>query len=266
MDDPQAIGTDNADNDSAGPELRALQPKTTKSRITTLGLLAMLAIAVLLSVLSFNRKVTGFQSSGLELTSTTAGWLVEQTSGATELQTGDILIHVEGQFPTTKKEAEQLLSSAHISQVAFTREGELREGAHRRPPLRIDFSYLVLALIGVTYLFIGLYTLLRGVSGQVALFVVWCACSALVYLISPSLPPPDRLGLLFLSARRVLSRTLTSVDPPFLLDLPASAAIGQRPACLAQAEHRRALHSGGSADRSATGSSFRDQAVSTAAN
>ena len=61
------------------------------------------------------------------------------------------------------------------------------------PPLEIDFPYLILSLIGIAYLLIGIYTLLRDGRKPSFLFFVWCATSAVLYIASPA-PPFDWLG------------------------------------------------------------------------
>ena len=62
--------------------------------------------------------------------------------------------------------------------------------SYNRPALDVDVPYLILALIGVVYLLIGLYTLLRQAAGQGLLFFLWCLASARLYLLSP-VPPLD---------------------------------------------------------------------------
>jgi hypothetical protein len=66
------------------------------------------------------------------------------------------------------------------------RSGELFELSYRRPPLAIDWPYLVLALIGAVYLLIGVYTALRERRAEARLFYLWCLASAAVYLFTPS--------------------------------------------------------------------------------
>ena len=66
------------------------------------------------------------------------------------------------------------------------RAGELVETTYRRPPLSVDWSYLVLALIGSFYLLIGVYTVLRERRPEALLFYLWCLASAVVYLFTPS--------------------------------------------------------------------------------
>ncbi len=176
---------------------RRFEPSSSSDRFATAVLLGLVIVAVVLSALSFQRKMSSFHPVGLELASTSAGWRVEAAYSASSLLPGDILVLIDKRDFSSQAEATDLLERSHTSDVVFLRDGELQTGIHRRPPLRIDFSYLVLALIGVAYLFIGLYTLLRGVDWQVALFVLWCTCSALLYLISPNIPPADALDLLF---------------------------------------------------------------------
>ncbi len=68
---------------------------------------------------------------------------------------------------------------------------------YRRPPLDVDFSYLLLTLIGVGYLLIGHFTLLRQPGRPGMLFFLWCLASAALYLLSPEMAPlaaaPDLL-------------------------------------------------------------------------
>ena len=72
---------------------------------------------------------------------------------------------------------------------------------------------LILALIGVVYLLIGLYTLLRQRTAQGFLFYLWCLTSALLYLLTPT---PTALGTV-----DGLYRILHLVDKIALSLLPA---------------------------------------------
>ena len=179
-------------------EPKALEPDlASPTRVTAL-LVGVVVVCIALSVLSFQRRVAAFQGSGLELTQTESGLRVDGSFEGSSLEPGDILVLINGREFSSVAEAEQLLDQSFSSDVAFMRGETLQNGMHRRPPVRVDFAYLVLALIGVAYLFIGLYTLLRGVDRLVVQFVLWCCCSALMYLVSPvALPPRDSLDHFF---------------------------------------------------------------------
>src|ERR1700730_8373520 len=75
-------------------------------------------------------------------------------------------------------------------ELAVARGDQVLRLRYHRPPLAIDAAYLLLALIGIGYLLIGLYTLLRQPGGAGVLFCLWCMVSAALYLLTP-VPPLD---------------------------------------------------------------------------
>jgi hypothetical protein len=83
--------------------------------------------------------------------------------------------------------------------------------SYRRPPLQIDFPYLILCLIAVVYLAVGLYTLLRQRDGQSFLFHLWCLTSAALFLLTPAPPAGAAHTLIYLGdeVARLLLPALT---------------------------------------------------------
>lgn len=200
---------------------KALEPDLQSPTRWTALLVGVVVLCIALSVLSFQRKVAGFQASGLELAQSANGFRVDASFEGSSLEPGDILVLINGREFSTVAEAEGLLEQSFSSDVVFMRGEELLNGMHRRPPVRVDFAYLVLALIGVAYLFIGLYTLLRGVDRLVLQFVLWCCCSALMYLVSPvSLPPRDSLDHFFYLLDVAARVTLPPLTLHFFLVFP----------------------------------------------
>lgn len=150
-------------------------------------LLALAAVA--LSGWSVVRKVQSFQPLGFTASSAGAGAGVEirdVTDARTGLLPGDQIFLVDkgetggaaGLVQTLRQNPESTLTVLRGPEVVVVR--------YLRPALDVDFPYLILALIGVVYLLIGLYTLLRQGTAQGFLFFLWCLTSAVLYLLTPT--------------------------------------------------------------------------------
>jgi signal transduction histidine kinase len=154
-------------------------------------LLALAAVA--LGGWSAHRKVQSFQPIGFEVVKSVYGVEVGRVlDPRTGLQEGDQIMLVQGAELSGTSRLSERLRERPQSTLVVQRGPELREITYQRPALNVDFPYLILALTGVGYLLIGLYTLLRQGTGQGFLFYLWCLTSAVFYLLTP-VPPADGL-------------------------------------------------------------------------
>lgn len=179
--------------------------------VPALCLLAAIVVASL-GVMSLLRAVDTFQTVGFQARATGAGWTVtEVTAPGTAVEPGDQILLAAGREPVDLGEI--LRSSATVDLVVL-RGGDLEEVVYHRPPLAVDWAYLVLALIGALYLLIGVYTGLRQERSEARLFFLWCLASAALYLFTPS-GLADATGRLLYGAE-VVARALL---PPLTLHL-----------------------------------------------
>ncbi|MGE5234013.1 MAG: ATP-binding protein [Acidobacteriota bacterium] len=153
-------------------------------------LLGLLLAAIVAGIggLSFERKIQSFQPLGFELAGKPGSWTVRAVdSPATGLRPGDRLVLLDGsEVQGDAAEWAARLRAHGQSSLVVLREERLTQVSYLRPPLRIDWAYLILALIAGAYLLIGLYTLRREAQTRPArLFFLWCLASAAIYLISP---------------------------------------------------------------------------------
>jgi two-component system NtrC family sensor kinase len=156
-------------------------------------LLALAAVA--LGGWSAHRKVQSFQPIGFEVVTTVYGVEVGRVlDPRTGLREGDLIMLIQGADLSEPSRLPELLRERPQSTLWVERSPERipQQIVYQRPPLDIDFPYLILALSGVGYLLIGLYTLLRQGTGQGFLFYLWCLTSAVFYLLTP-VPPVDGL-------------------------------------------------------------------------
>lgn len=161
-----------------------MQPKRVRAHVA-LGLVLVLAIAVAgLGAVSLLRAVHRFQPLGFGARATGAGWTVfEVAASETGLSPGDQILLAAGQEPVDLGER---LRRAESTDLVVLRDGAIEEVTYRRPPLDIDWPYLILALTGSLYLLIGVYTGMRQRRAEAWLFYLWCLASATFYLVTPS--------------------------------------------------------------------------------
>ncbi len=186
--------------------------------------LALAIVAVGLGGLSVVRKVESFQPLGFE--ARLSGGAVEvgrvQNAG-TGLRSGDQIVFVNGAGFETGDQFTRQIRERPESELLVQRGDALAEVHYRRPPLNPDFPYLILCLIGVVFLAIGLYTLLRHNGGESFLFYLWCLSSAALYLMS-AMPPFDvadaAIDLCDVAARPAAA----GADRPPVPDLPVRGA------------------------------------------
>jgi PAS domain S-box-containing protein len=169
------------------------------ARARTLRLTSSLVLALLVATLcglSVHRKVQSFQPLGFEPVAVErgSGLRVGAASPRTGLVKGDQILLIDGTEVGTSvpgaTSAAMRLRQQPESSLTVLRADEVTEVTYRRPPLDVDFPYLILAFIGVGYLLVGLYLLVRQGGAQGLLFYLWCVASAAVYLLTP-VPPLD---------------------------------------------------------------------------
>ena len=153
--------------------------------LLALGTMALGGVSVL-------RKVASFQPLGFEPATSGApsGAVVVgavQDPGSA-LHQGDRILLVDGAETGGAARLSSRLREKPEGELAIARGEQVLRLRYHRPPLAIDVSYLLLALIGIGYLLIGLYTLLRQPGGGGVLFCLWCMVSAALYLLTPVAP------------------------------------------------------------------------------
>ncbi len=169
-----------------------------RRNLTLATLFALAALVVALGGLSFTAKVSEFQPLGFEAERQGEVWRVRDIPAPeTGLQQGDLLLTIGGNLPASPQEMRERLTDRSQTELLVQRGDRLVEVSYGRPSLEIDVVYLMLAFIGLLYLIIGLYTLLRAQAPRVGLFTTWCLASAAIYLFTAT-PPYDT------SAERVL--------------------------------------------------------------
>jgi len=177
------------------PSIRSHRP-TYRAAFLVVALVLAAGVAAL-GALSAARQVEGFQPVGFTAVAEGAVWRVAAVDEpATGLEPGDRIALVEGREAASLRGLEGELRSRADSRLLVGRGGEVVEVLYRRPGVEVDWSYLVLALVGAAYLLIGLYTTLKDRTGRSRLFFLWCLASAAFYLLTP--------GRLFDDAGRVL--------------------------------------------------------------
>jgi two-component system, NtrC family, sensor kinase len=176
-----------------------------------LSVVAALAVASL-GVVSLVRAVETFQPAGFSARATGGGWTVgEVFQPETGLAPGDQVLLAGGE-PTDS--LGERLRRAETTELVVLRGDELVEVLYRRPPLDVDWPYLILAFIGSLYLLIGIYTAMRERRAEAWLFYLWCLASAGLYLVTPT-SLTDGTGRL-LHVAEELARALL---PPLTLHL-----------------------------------------------
>jgi signal transduction histidine kinase len=159
--------------------------------------LTLALVVIALGATSVLRKVQSFQTLGFRMAApdwASGGVLVESVQDpGLGLKAGDqILLINGGEVGGPATLAEHLRKESHTG-LLLMRDNRLVQLVYDRPALRVDVSYLILSLIGLVYLLIGLYTLLRQhrqTRGHAFLFFLWCLASAAAYLLS-AVPPAD---------------------------------------------------------------------------
>ncbi len=167
-------------------------------RISVFLLVAVLlaAIVVGLGAITSYRRIQSFQPVGFEAVADRGQWIVlEVDDPSTGVEAGDQILLVNGEPYGQVGSLEEVLRGRATSDLLLFRAGaeEPFTVTYSRPPLDIDYPYLILALIGLAYLAIGIYTLLRDHRRPAAIFFLWCLTTTAVYLIS-AVAPFDAIG------------------------------------------------------------------------
>lgn len=165
--------------------------RASTTRLLFLGLALLLALLVAgLGSASFQRKVESFQPLGFTAEAAQGVWRVSEVADPRiGLSVGDEILMAHGQAVGSRDRLAEVLRGEGTTRLAVMRGGELIELEYRRPPLAIEVTYLILALVGAAYLLIGLYTALKDQRPQARLFYLWCVTSGALYLLSPAMPP-----------------------------------------------------------------------------
>ncbi|HEV7518043.1 MAG TPA: hypothetical protein VGR07_17225, partial [Thermoanaerobaculia bacterium] len=197
---------------------------TTMMRSRTLKLflsLLLAAVAVALGGLSFYRKVQSFQPLGFTARMPGgAAWVETVENPGTGLRPGDRVLVVDGAEVAAEPDLSRHLKGKPDSQLGVLRGDEVIAVHYHRPPLAVDFPYLLLSLIGVGYLLIGLYTLLKHGERPGFLFYLWCLASAALYLLA-QVPPADLLFRLVFGADELARIFLPALTLHLFLVFPA---------------------------------------------
>lgn len=193
-------------------------------RLFFLGFALLLAgFLASLGALSFQRKVSSFRPLGFELETPAAPAPAAGVPAAgalrvaavdypgARLEPGDQILLVQGQPVADRHALEELLRGRPQGKLLVGRGADLEPITYERPPLEVDFPFLILAAIGLLYLLIGLYTLFKDRHGSAGLFFFWCLTSAALFALSPSLAFRDGIDKLIFGVDQ-LARTLI----PFL--------------------------------------------------
>ena len=156
--------------------------------------LVLAAAVVAFAGLSFSRKAQTFQPLGFGGVDRGAFWQVTSVDSVdSALLPGDQILLINGQEFGQIADPKGLLRRHSSSDLVVLRDGEMSAVTYKLPPLNIDVPYLVLTLIGVAYLLIGIFTLMRDGRRPASLFFLWCVTSAVLYIASPT-PPYDWAG------------------------------------------------------------------------
>src|SRR5579863_5005725 len=178
-----------------GEETESVKTSSPLMRSRTLPILTCVLLtlgAIALGGMSVMRKVASFQPIGFEAVTAPGGVVHVGTVSdpKTGLHLGDQIILVDGAETGGARRLSMVLAGQPTSELAVARGAQILRLHYLRPPLNVDAPYLTLVLIGIGYLLIGLYTLLRHRGGPGMLFSLWCLVSATLYLLSPT-PPVD---------------------------------------------------------------------------
>ena len=195
-----------------------------ESRPARLGLTAALLLLTILVVglggFSVGRKVASFQTIGVVAEASDSGLRVVSADEASDLETDDIIVLVNGERALSADELDRLLRCCSESDLQVLRDDELVSASHSLPGVTLDWAYIVLALTGIAYLLIGLYTLSRQRTRPILLFHLWTLTSAAVYLLTP-VAPFDGIDRIFYLADSVCRLLLPPLTLHFFLMFPA---------------------------------------------
>lgn len=187
--------------------------------------LLVTAATVAVCLVSFSRKVDSFSRARFEAVRSGDALLVtwvdsEGSAAAGGLLPGDRIITVDGQTAASVADpARAIARRPYPHRLLVLSRGEVHSIAVGKPVPRIDRTYLFLALVGLLYLVIGLYTLVRERTGAAVLFYALCLSSFAVYVLTPS-QPHDALWKAFVLTEDVYRAVLPGLLLHFFLVFP----------------------------------------------
>ena len=169
--------------------------RTTPTRARPLiAALILAALVIAFAGLSFSRKASSFQPLGFAADDKGAFWQVTAVDhDDSGLLVGDQILLINGQEFGQLADPTGALRQRVSSELVVLRGEQMARVSYELPSLAVDLPYLILALIGIAYLLIGIYTLLRDQRRPSFLFYLWCLASAVLYIASPA-PPYDLAG------------------------------------------------------------------------
>jgi two-component system, NtrC family, sensor kinase len=196
-------------------------------RLTVAGLLLATAALAVLGAHAFGLKLGSFQPLGFEPAAHGEFWSVRRVTHPAigDLAAGDRVVLVNGVEAGRVADLRRLLAAAPESQLVVLRGERLETIRYLRPALDLDYPWLLLALLGVVYLGIGLYTLWRTEDGR--LFYLWCLASAVLYFYSPVFPV-ERLGAWIYLTDELARLFLPPLTLHLFLTIPRPTALGAR--------------------------------------
>ena len=191
---------------------------------------ALLVVTAALTVLgthAFRQKLEAFQPLGFQPLRSSGQWSVQSVEPqlAGGLLADDRIVLVNGVEAGRISELRQLLAASPETQIVVLRGDELVAVDYQRPPLEVDPAWLTLALLGVVYLAIGLYTLWRTADG--GLFFLWCLTSAVLYVYSPVFPV-DATGAWIYLGDQVARLLLPPLTLHLFLTIPRRSELRRR--------------------------------------
>ena len=156
--------------------------------------LALTAAVGGLAFLSFSRKVATFRTAGFVADREGDALVVRsvEQGGAAEaagIRPGDRIVLADGRTAASLARPEKALARRPFPHhVVVVSGGSINARAIREPAVRPDFTYLFLALVGVLYLVIGLFTVARERAPASRVFWALCLSSFAVYVVTPAGP------------------------------------------------------------------------------
>ncbi|MGH9318152.1 MAG: PDZ domain-containing protein, partial [Thermoanaerobaculia bacterium] len=200
------------------------------ARLLALTFAVLLAGATVgLGFLSFTRKAATFERAGF--TYERAGGTLVVTSvepgGAAAragLAPGERIVTADGQSASSLAEPEESLARPAFPHRLLVQHGEteIREVLLARPRLVIDWKYLFLALVGLIYLSIGLFTLSRERTPAARVFWAICLSSFAINVLTNA-GPHDTIWKAFWLTEDVYRALLPPLLLHFFLVFPVSA-------------------------------------------
>ncbi len=173
-----------------------MTPRIPRASLFLLVALILSAIVVGLGSVTASRRIASFQPLGFEAVADGGQWIVvEVEDESTGVAAGDRILLVNGETYGQVTSLASALRDRASSDLLLFRAGaeEPVNVTYTLPPIRVDYPYLILALIGLAYLAIGVYTLFRDHRRPAGVFFLWCLTTTAVYLIS-AVAPFDAIG------------------------------------------------------------------------